>query len=107
MDGDSTGIGFQLSMYRMLDAVEKARELRAAANERSLSDYYLSQYNELARRFNGLWDAVREAMPKMDALEQRVQAQEQELRAKDAYIAALENQLRSMPGVKAFLKGEQ
>lgn len=103
--GDSTGIGFQLAMYRMLDGFEKAREIRAAANERTLSDYYLIQYNNLVRRYNGLCDAVRDTLPRVSELEQRVQAREEELRAKDTRIAELEEQLRKIPGVQAFLRG--
>ena len=58
------------------------------------SDFYIGQYNALARRFNGLSNALRELAPQVGDMERRVQAQDQELRAKDARIAELEEQLR-------------
>ena len=103
LGGDGTGIGFQLSMYRMLDAFEKARELRAAANEQTLSDYYRGQYNDLSRRFNALYDAVRDTAPKVGELEHRVRAQELELQAKDARITELEENLRGAQGYANML----
>ena len=86
----------------MLDLFEKAREIREAANERSVSDFYIGQYNALARRFNGLSNALRELAPQVGEMERRVQAQDQELRAKDARIAELEEQLRRSRGTEAY-----
>jgi Mg2+ and Co2+ transporter CorA len=91
--GDDGGLGFWLAMYRHEDDMEKVREIRAAASERTLSDYYLRLYNDLVRRFSALCDAVRK---KVGELEQRVHAQEQELRAKDARIAELETKLNDV-----------
>ena len=101
---DPTGIGFQLSIYRMLNSFEKAREIREAAFERQASDYYIDQYNALVRRFNGLANAMYELAPQVEELQQRVQAQERTLQARDARIAELEEQLRDSRATEEDLR---
>ena len=69
-----------------------------------MSDFYIGQYNALARRFNELSNALRELAPQVGEMERRVQAQDQELRVKDARIADLEAKLLGVNGYATMLQ---
>lgn len=92
-DPGLSALSLQLEIYRWEDHFDRMRTLNREANSLAAAnaqlDWVIREYNGLAQRFNGLWNAVRDTMPKVGELEQRIQAQEQELRARDARIAEL------------------
>jgi len=93
--GGDGGLGFQLSMYRLLDDFERSRQIREAANERTAADFYLDQYNHLVGRYNALLQYSNKMIAAGQALEQRVEQQDEAIRAKDARIIELEKAVKA------------
>lgn len=88
--GDTSGLGFQLAMYRWLDDMDEARRIREHGNSLGIAqaqlDWITAQHNDLVARFNRLRDAAIEAA-------RIAEGRQLEIAARDARIADLEAQL--------------
>ena len=105
-----SAISLQLETYRWEDHVRRMRALNQEASSLAAAnaqlDLLIGEYNDLARRFDGLASAMRELAPQVGELERRVQAQYHELHAKDARITELEEQLRRSRIAESFLRDQ-
>ncbi len=60
-DSDTSGLGFQLAMYRWMDDMKEARRIREDRTNADSLDTMIAHYNELVGRFNRLWNGCLEA----------------------------------------------
>lgn len=95
--GDGSGIGFQLSIYRLLDDLEEARRIRDASIESQNAAIMTARYNELVERFNRLVAAANQLADYGRSLERGTQD-------RDARIAELERQLAGSRQEVKFLR---
>jgi hypothetical protein len=90
-------MGFQLSMYRLLDDLEEARRIRDVSIESQNAAMMIARYNELVERFNKLATAANQLADYGRSLERGTQD-------RDARIAELERQLADSRQEVKFLR---
>ena len=85
---DASGLGFQLSMYRLIDSWEESRRIkedgRNAYNLTAMTinyDRLAGRYNDLVGRFNNLLDASQKTVRQAEQLQEQLTAREQEIAA--------------------------
>ena len=86
---DTSGLSFQLMMYRWEDDMRSARAARLREADSEAADLLIAQYNDLVRRYNILAEAAVKAGQAADSLQARVGAAEAELLSKNREIADL------------------
>ena len=83
---DASGIGFQLSMYRLIDSWEESRRIKEdglnAYNLTAMTinyDNLAGRYNDLVVRFNNLLDGSQKAARQADQLQEEVANRDREI----------------------------
>src|SRR4051812_1547756 len=65
-DSETSGLGFQLAMYRWMDNMKEARHVREDRIAAFNLDLMITEYNDLVERFNRLWNGCMEAGKEFD-----------------------------------------
>ncbi len=90
MNGYDGVLGYQLSLYRLMDDMKQARRNRDERINTHNLDVMIAEYNQLVGRFNRLWNAYREAGRDWEQYQSKVK---REIGQRDARIADLEREL--------------
>ena len=90
MDGDTSGLGFQLAMYRWEDNMRLARAGRLRQADDEAARLIVAQYDDLVNRYNAL---AQEALKAGRIADARASAAEAQISSKNREIAELRQRL--------------
>ena len=94
-DPGLSALSFQLEAYRWEDHFRRVRERKHEAQASDELDFVIAQYNHVVGRYNALLQANGKMIAAGQALEQRVEQQDEAIRARDARIIELENAVKA------------
>jgi hypothetical protein len=90
MDLGDGGIGYQLSLYRLLDDMEVARRIREDGSNAQNLGWIIAQHNQLVERLNRLWNGCIEAGKEFERFKGELK---QRIDERDARIQELEREV--------------
>ena len=103
---DASGIGFQLSMYRLIDSWEESRRIKEdglnAYNLNAMTinyDNLAGRYNDLVVRFNNLLDGSQKAARQADQLQEEVANRDREIADLNRRLAEAQAEIQEVKGL--------